>query len=62
MNALEKGSKIMRTFKIVADSSADLIALDKVDFAYATMKMICDHREFIDDDSLNVKESVDFFY
>ena len=52
----------MRKFKIVADSSSDLTKLETVDFAYAPMKMICDQREFVDDDSLNVKESVDFFY
>lgn len=52
----------MRTFKIVADSSADLLELEAVDFAYAPMKMISDQREFIDNDSLDVKESVDFFY
>ena len=52
----------MRKFKIVADSSSDLTKLETVDFAYAPMKMICDQREFVDDDSLDVKESVDFFF
>ena len=52
----------MRKFKIVADSSSDLTKLEPVDFAYAPMKMICDQREFVDDDSLDVKESVDFFF
>ena len=40
----------------------DITELKDVDFAYAPMKMLCDQREFVDDDSLNVKESVDFFY
>ena len=52
----------MRKFKIVADSSSDMTELTNIDFAYAPMKMICDQREFIDNDSLDVKESVDFFY
>ena len=52
----------MRKFKIVADSSADLTAMEDVEFAYAPLKLICDQKEFVDDDSLNVKESVDFFY
>ncbi len=52
----------MRKFKIVSDSASDLTELTNVDFAYAPMKMISDQKEFVDDDSLNVKESVDFFY
>lgn len=53
---------IMRKFKIVSDSASDLTSLKNVDFAYAPMKLIADGKEFIDDDSLDVKESVDFFY
>ena len=52
----------MRKFKIVSDSASDLTALENIDFAYAPMKLICDQKEFVDDDSLNIKESVDFFY
>lgn len=51
----------MRTVKIVSDSSSDLLCLEGVDFAYAPMKMISAEREFIDDESLDVDETVDFF-
>ena len=52
----------MRKFKIVSDSASDLTELANMDFAYAPMKMISDQNEFVDDDSLNVKETVDYFY
>ncbi len=51
----------MRKIKIVSDSSSDLTELKHADFAYAPMKLIAEGKEFVDDDSLNVKESVDFF-
>ncbi|MBQ3489104.1 MAG: DegV family EDD domain-containing protein [Clostridia bacterium] len=51
----------MRKIKIVSDSASDLTELKYADFAYAPMKLITDRKEFVDDDSLNVKESVDFF-
>ena len=52
---------MMRKFRIVSDSASDLTELKNVDFAYAPMKIISDQREFVDNDALDVKESVDFF-
>lgn len=51
----------MRTVKIVSDSSSDLLSLEGVDFAYAPMKVITAEREFIDDDTLDLDETVDYF-
>ncbi len=51
----------MRTVKIVADSSADLITLADVDFSCTPLKVICAQQEFVDDENLNVDEMVDFF-
>ncbi|MBQ8311526.1 MAG: DegV family protein [Clostridia bacterium] len=51
----------MRTVKIVSDSSSDLLCLESVDFAYAPMKLITAEREFIDDETLDVDETVGFF-
>ena len=45
-------------YKIVADSSADLQSLEGVDFASAALKIITDVREYVDDESLDVKEMV----
>ena len=51
----------MRKIKIVADSSADLLILDVIDFASAPMKIITAEGEFVDDEKLNVDEMVSFF-
>ena len=51
----------MRKMKIVADSSANLKALENVAFAVAPLKIIAGEREFVDDCQLNVDEMVDFF-
>ena len=51
----------MRTMKIVADSSANLMALNTVAFGAAPMKIITAHREFVDDQNLNLDEMVRFF-
>ena len=51
----------MRKIRIVADSSADLLTLDSVDFASSPMKIITAEREFVDDQSLDVNKMVDFF-
>ena len=51
----------MRKFRIVSDSSSDLITLDGADFAYSPMKVICAEREFVDDDALDVDAMVKFF-
>lgn len=50
----------MRKIKIVADSSADLLALEEVDFAHTPMKIITDRREFVDDASIDADEMTDF--
>ena len=52
----------MRRIKIVADSSADTYALSGVDFAYAPLKIGTAEREFVDDESLEVAEMVEYLY
>ncbi len=51
----------MRNIKIVADSSANLKALQQVAFASAPLKIIAGEKEFVDNSKLNVEEMVDFF-
>jgi DegV family protein with EDD domain len=51
----------MRTFKIVTDSSANLLAIQQPAFAFAPLKIIAAEREFVDDSNLNVEEMVAFF-
>jgi DegV family protein with EDD domain len=51
----------MRKIKITADSSANLLALQKVPFASAPLKIITDEREFVDDAALDVEEMVSWF-
>jgi len=51
----------MRTLKIVADSSADVLSLDGVNFASAPLKIISAEREFTDDAQLDVAEMTDYF-
>ena len=51
----------MRKVKIVADSSCDLFALQTVEFATASMKMITDEKDFVDDATLDVAAMVDYF-
>lgn len=51
---------IMRKFKIVADSSADLIELKNIDFASAALKINTEQKDFVDDASLDVKEMLAF--
>ena len=50
----------MEPIKIVADSAADLTALDGVDFAFAPLKIVTADREFVDTAALNVREMTDF--
>jgi DegV family protein with EDD domain len=50
----------MKKVKIVADSSSDLLTSTDVDFAYASMKIITDEKEFIDNASLQIEEMVAF--
>lgn len=51
----------MRTFKIVADSSANLMTLNTVPFGAAPMKIITAQREFVDDTALDLGSMVHFF-
>ena len=46
-------------YKIVVDSSADLLELEGVSFASAPLKIQAGAREFVDDAKLNVGEMVD---
>ena len=50
----------MRKTKIVADTSCDLLSLKHVAFACAPMKIITSEREFMDDESLDVNEMVEY--
>lgn len=49
----------MERFKIVADSSADLLFVEGVPFAYAPLKIITTEKEYVDNADLDVKEMVD---
>lgn len=51
----------MRTIKIVADSAADVISLQKADYAFAPLKIRTSQREFVDDASLDVAEMLQHF-
>ena len=51
----------MRTTKIVADSSANMISLDAVSFASAPLKVITDSREFVDDAAASANEMLQYF-
>ena len=51
----------MKTIKIVADSSANLLTLEKTSFAAAPLKVIADTREFIDDASLDLDAMASWF-
>ena len=50
----------MRTIKIVADSSANIISLDGTDFASAPLKVMTDSREFVDDANSGAEEMIQF--
>ncbi len=51
----------MRNVKIVADSSADIITLEKVPFGLAPLKIIAGEKEFTDDENLDVAGMVEWF-
>lgn len=51
----------MKTIKIVADSSANVQALEQIDFAAAPLKVITDAKEFVDDGMLDVDAMVSWF-
>ena len=47
-------------YKIVTDSSSDVLTLSGVDFQSAPLKIITNEREFVDDEKLDVKDMVEF--
>ncbi len=49
-------------FKIVFDSSADIVAIKDVDFASAPLKIITDEKQYVDDRELNVEEMINELY
>ena len=51
----------MRKIKIVADSSANLLALKNVDFSSAPLKVITAEKEFVDDEALDLGAMVEYF-
>lgn len=51
----------MRKVRIAADSSANVLALERVPFASAPLKVITAEREFVDTRELNVSEMLDYF-
>ncbi len=48
----------MKKIKIVADSTADLLYLDDMDFAVAPLKIITDEKEYVDNEALDVQAMV----
>ncbi|MBQ4312682.1 MAG: DegV family protein [Clostridia bacterium] len=50
----------MEKFKIVADSSSDVLTLSDVPFASAPLKIITADREFVDDKDLDTQEMVTY--
>lgn len=50
----------MRKIKIVADTSCDLYGLSSVELSCASMKIITADREFVDDETLDVSQMMDF--
>ena len=51
----------MRTMKIVADSSANIISLDGASFASAPLKVITYSCEFVDDAKTSVNDMIEYF-
>ena len=51
----------MRTMKIVADSSANVMQLQEVSFAVAPLKIITAQREFVDDQNLDLQDMLNHF-
>ncbi len=50
----------MNNFKIIADSSADVLSIEKVPFEVASLRIITNEKEFVDNKELDVKNMVDF--
>lgn len=51
----------MKTIKIVADSSANVLMLEQTTFAAEPLKVIADTQEFVDDAALDVNAMVSWF-
>ena len=51
----------MGNMKIVADSSANILALSNTPFASAPLKIITNDREFVDDSALDVDAMISYF-
>lgn len=51
----------MRKIRIVADSSANVQALQRGEFSSAPLKIITAEREFVDNEALDVDGMIDFF-
>lgn len=51
----------MRKIRIVCDSSSDITALERADFAYSPMKIITSDIEFVDNERLDVDGMREFF-
>ena len=50
----------MRKFKIVSDSSSDLLSIEMAEYACTPLKIITDEREFVDDGALDVIDMVNY--
>ncbi len=51
----------MRKIRIVADTSANVLALQRVDFSSAPLRIITAEREFVDNEELDVDGMINFF-
>jgi fatty acid-binding protein DegV len=51
--------EFMNKFKVVADSGSDLLSLESIAFACAPLKIRTAENEYVDDETLNVKEMVE---
>ena len=51
----------MRKIRIVADSSANIVTLERVAFASAPLKILTAEREFVDDAALDVEGMIEYF-
>ncbi len=51
----------MRKIRITADSSANVLALERVPFAAAPLKVITAEKEFVDTGALDVSSMLDYF-
>ena len=48
-------------YRIVADSSSNLFNINDISYTTVPLKVITDHKEYIDVDSLDVKEMLNDF-